>query len=289
MKNTCLIFLLSLFFFYQAEAQKLLSPFYTLDPGDALFQTTGNSYFIKKNSSVHQSLTEVGLKSGIIQKIIEQARSKINLRFVQPGTRFTIFKKWDGSFHQILFVLDPLNHLKITKSPDHQWSSEIKEIETTKEIIHFVGLVENNFWNSAVKEKVPSHVIIQFAEVFGWQVDFSRGVQKGDQWRFSVEKLFAQGDFVGWGQIVYGEYQNRKKTYKGYLYENKNLQGYFDERGQSLIKVFLKSPIKFGRITSSFSHRRYHPHSPSLQTPQRSGLWGSPWDPHTFCGRRSCY
>ena len=278
MKNIfILFFLFSLSLLHQAEAQKLLSPVRSFDPKEALISTgLSRSYFIKKNSSVHQSLTEIGLSSKIIYKIIEEARSRINLRFVQPGTRFTIFKKWDGSFHRIFFAIDSLNRLEITRSNDHQWSTELKEIETTKEIVHFVGFVENNLWNSAMRQKIPPNVIIQFAEVFGWQVDFSRGVQKGDRWRFSVEKLFAQGDFIGWGRIIYGEYRNRKKTHKGYLYENKNLQGYFDEKGQSLIKVFLKSPIKFGQITSNFSHRRYHPIHRRYKA-HKGVDYGAPW------------
>ncbi len=255
-----LLFFFSLFFFHQAGGQKLLPHVGFFDPKDVLTPTGFNrSYSIKKNSSVHQSLTKTGLGSKMINKIIEHARSRMNLRFIQPGTRFTIFKKWDGNFHRIVFAIDPLNHLEITRSHDDQWSSKIKEIKTTREVIHFVGLVEDNLWNSAMKQKIPPNVIVQFAEVFGWQVDFSREVQKGDRWRFSVEKLFAHEKFIGWGKIIYGEYQNKKKTYKAYLYKNETLQGYFDEKGQSLIKVFLKSPIKFGQITSSFSRRRYHP------------------------------
>jgi murein DD-endopeptidase MepM/ murein hydrolase activator NlpD len=66
---------------------------------------------------------------------------------------------------------------------------------------------------------------------------------------------------VGWGNIVYAEYTNGPELYKAYYYQNKatNTRGYFEENGESLRKVFLKSPIKFGRITSRFSRRRFHP------------------------------
>ena len=110
-----------------------------------------------------------------------------------------------------------------------------------------------------MEQKIPSEVIIEFSEVFGWQIDFSRQVQNGDQWRFSIEKVSARGHPVGWDNILYAEYKNQKKTHKAYLYKNGKIHGYFDEKGQPLRKLFLKSPIKFGRITSHFSHRRYHP------------------------------
>ena len=81
---------------------------------------------------------------------------------------------------------------------------------------------------------------------------------------------------MGWGQIVYGKYQNRKKTYKAYFYKNKKIHGYFDENGQSLVRAFLKSPIKFGRITSHFSHRRYHPIHRRYK-PHKGVDYGAPW------------
>ncbi len=274
--NPALLLLFLFLFFHQARGQGLLPKVHFFDVKDSLTPTSlMDSYSIKKNSSVHQSLKETGLSSRLIGKIIEEADSNINLRFIQPGTRFTIFKKWDGSFDRISFVIDPVNHLEITKS-NEDWSSEIKEIKTTREIIHFVGFIKDSLWSSAIEQKIPPNVIIQFAEVFGWQVDFSREVQKGDQWRFSVEKLFAHGEFLDWGKIIYGEYQNRKKTHKAYLYRDKNIQGYFDDKGQSLVKVFLKSPIKFGQVTSGFSRRRYHPIHRRYKA-HKGVDYGAPW------------
>ncbi|MEM7646559.1 MAG: M23 family metallopeptidase, partial [Pseudomonadota bacterium] len=127
--------------------------------------------------------------------------------------------------------------------------------------MEFAGTIQDSFWSSGVEQKLSPEVIVDFAEVFGWQMDFSREVRKGDRWRFRVEKLFAEGRAVGWGPILYAEYTNQEETYRAYYYKNKatNTQGYFDQNGDSLRKVFLKSPIKFGRVTSGFSRRRFHP------------------------------
>jgi murein DD-endopeptidase MepM/ murein hydrolase activator NlpD len=139
--------------------------------------------------------------------------------------------------------------------------SDIIEIDTTKELVHFAGVIEDSLWASAVGQNLSPEVIQSFAEVFGWQVDFNREVRKGDRWRFTVEKLFANDRHVGWGNILFAEYFNGPEHYKAYFYKNqaKEIQGYFDSKGDSLRKVFLKSPIKFGRITSGFSRRRFHP------------------------------
>lgn len=215
---------------------------------------------IKKNSSVHEALIDIGVDPGIIHDIVQISRPVFDLRHIQPGTRFVISKEPTGDIRRVTFDISSLQRLEVNYTYE-EWSSEIVDIDTTKKIVHFSGTIQDSLWASGIEKGLSPEVIVSFAEVFGWQVDFSREVRKGDRWTFSVEKLFAEGRNVGWGNIVYAEYQNGPELHKAYFYKNKvtETQGYFDEKGDSLRKVFLKSPIKFGRITSRFSRRRFHP------------------------------
>ena len=217
-------------------------------------------YTIKQNSSVHEALINAKIDARVIHDIVKTARPIFNLRHIQPGTRFTISKEASGDLRRISFDISPLTRLEINYS-HKEWTSEIIEIETTKQLVHYSGVITDSLWNSAISQKLSPEVITDFAEVFGWQLDFSREVRKGDTWKFTVEKLFAEGRTVGWGNIVYAEYKNGPEFYQAYFYKNKatGTQGYFDQSGNSLRKVFLKSPIKFGRVTSGFSRRRFHP------------------------------
>ena len=151
------VFLFLFFSFHQAKSQQispLHSPF--LSAKDCLTpESLINSSFVKKNSSLYQSLLDMGLAYSITNKIIEEARQKINLQFIKPGTPLTVFKKWNGSFHRILIPLDSLNFLEITKNKDDQWDNNLREVETQKEVFHSMGLVEDNFWNSATEQKNP--------------------------------------------------------------------------------------------------------------------------------------
>ncbi len=221
---------------------------------------THSHHSVPKNSSVHESLVNAGVEPQLIYEIVKAAKSEFNLRHIQPGTKFTISRMPDLSVKRITFDISPLSRLEINYS-HQEWTADINDIETTKQLVHFNGIVKDSLWGSGLEQKLSPEVIVDFAEVFGWQVDFSREVQKGDRWQLSVEKLMAEGRFVGWGPILYAEYQSKDNLFKAYHYQNKkdNIQGYFDEEGQSLRKVFLKSPIKFGRITSRFSRRRFHP------------------------------
>ncbi len=262
MKNVILMKLTFVFSFLvlnAAQAQERLPVFdemIILAP----LPLTHDTHRVKKNSSVHQALIDAGVEPQIIHDVVKIARPKFDLRHVQPGTRFVISKEPTGDIKRIAFDISPLTRLQINYS-HNEWDSEIVDVETTKKLVHFTGVIKDSLWSSATEQKLSPSVIVDFAEVFGWQVDFSREVRKGDMWRFTVEKLFAEGQHVGYGNIVYAEYKNGPELYTAYYYQNKvtKTRGYYDENGDSLRKVFLKSPIKFGRVTSHFSRRRFHP------------------------------
>lgn len=219
-----------------------------------------SEHHIPKNSSVHESLVNAGVDPQMIHEIVQVSRPHFNLRHIQPGTIFTVSRLPDKSVRRITFNISLLSRLELEQSHG-EWTASIFDVPTTKELVHYSGTVKDSLWGSGVEQKMSPEVIVEFAEVFGWQVDFSREVQPGDRWQLTIEKLTSEGRPVGWGHIVYAEYQTTSQLYKAYYYENKaeNVYGYFDEQGQSLRKVFLKSPIKFGRITSRFSRARFHP------------------------------
>ncbi len=215
---------------------------------------------VKPNSSVHESFLTAGIDPQTIHAIVQAARPKFNLRYVQAGTTYSVAKLLDGTIHSITFDIGPLSRLEV-KYSHNQWSSDITEIQTTKKLVHFSGEIKDSLWSSGIESNLSPEVIVEFAEVFGWQIDFSREVRKGDTWKFTVEKLFAEGKAVGWGNIVFAQYDSAEQSFKAYFYDNKltKTRGYFDEKGDSLRKVFLKSPLKFGRVTSHFSRSRFHP------------------------------
>jgi murein DD-endopeptidase MepM/ murein hydrolase activator NlpD len=98
------------------------------------------------------------------------------------------------------------------------------------------------------------------ADIFAWDIDFARDIQPGDRFQMLVEKRFRQGEFKGYANILAAEFVNRDTTYKAFRYvDTRGHEGYYDENGRSLQKAFLKSPVKFSKITSHFSSSRLHP------------------------------
>jgi murein DD-endopeptidase MepM/ murein hydrolase activator NlpD len=103
-------------------------------------------------------------------------------------------------------------------------------------------------------------LVTRMADIFAWQIDFSRELRTGDRWRIVVKKMMAEDKFVGWGPILAAEFVNGDTVYPAIYYKDlAGKGGYFDSEGQSLRKMFLKSPVAFSRITSRFQRQRFHP------------------------------
>lgn len=98
------------------------------------------------------------------------------------------------------------------------------------------------------------------ADIFAWDIDFIRDIRPNDRFEALVEKRYKEGKFCGYADIKAAFFTNRGITYKAFLYKDATgRKGYFDEKGHSLEKAFLKAPLNYAKISSSFSTRRFHP------------------------------
>lgn len=105
-----------------------------------------------------------------------------------------------------------------------------------------------------------SELTWKLADIFAWDIDFMRDIQPGDQFEALVEKKYRDDKFYGYSDVKAAFFTNKGNTYRAFLHENTaGIKGYFDEKGTSLQKAFLKAPLNYSRISSSFSKRRFHP------------------------------
>jgi murein DD-endopeptidase MepM/ murein hydrolase activator NlpD len=98
--------------------------------------------------------------------------------------------------------------------------------------------------------------------VFEWEIDFNTGVRAGDSFSMVIEAILDadSGEHIRYGEVLAAEYINSGTSFRGFRYvDSEGRLGYYNEAGLSTKKMFLKSPLKFSRISSGFSKRRYHP------------------------------
>lgn len=153
---------------------------------------------------------------------------------------------------------------------------EKKDIDYEVEIATEQVTIENSLYLDGLAQGVNEELIIAFANVFAWELDFATAVQKGDTMRVLYEKRFRDGKEAGIGDVLAGEFVNSGKVFEGYRFvDSDGKVAYFNEDGESLVRSFLKAPLSFTRITSGFTYARFHPVTKTT-TPHRAIDYGAP-------------
>ena len=219
-------------------------------------------HVIEPRSNLSSNLRPLGVDASTVHDIVQASKNVYNLSRIPAGIRFNLTfaeEALGARLNAIEFRLSPIEKVRVRRESDF-WQAEKIVEEVDIQVVHFAGVVMSSLWESAQRAEMDSALIAELADIFGWEIDFAREVRLHDRWRLSVEQKLVQGTPVGWGSILAAEYENDGQVYQAALHRKDGEDmGYFDLQGNSLRKMFLKSPIRFGRITSGFNLRRFHP------------------------------
>ena len=173
-----------------------------------------------------------------------------------------------GDIMEFNYIGDNLLSIEIIKDDIDsiliKTEDEISIVNIKKEaqtIISFgFGEIRDSFYKSAKNVGIPDSIIMDFAYIFGWDIDFIFDVRKGDKFSVIYETDFSEGEKISSGDIVFAEFTNREKKYIAQRFFD-DVQGkqYFNENGENVKKAFLRAPLDFAYISSHFNPNRMHP------------------------------
>ncbi len=216
-------------------------------------------HVIKRNIPLYTYLTNLGVAPIDVIEMVKSAKKVKDLSRLSPGARFHLVQDEELNLVEAKFRFSPLEKLEMKKVKS-VWQARLVEEEVDIKHVSFVGEVDSSLWLSALDADMDPYLIVSMAEIFGWEVDFSREVRLGDKWRITAEEKLVNGEHVGWGSVLAAEYINSGESHKAVLFRDQGKDiGYYTLEGESLRKMFLKSPLRFGRVTSRFNKRRFHP------------------------------
>ena len=158
----------------------------------------------------------------------------------------------------IEIIKDDINSI-IIKTEDEISIVKIKKEAQTITSIGF-GEIRDSFYKSAKGVGIPDSIIMDFAYIFGWDIDFIFDVREGDKFSVIYETDFSEGEKISSGDIVFAEFTNKDKKYIAQRFFD-DVQGkqYFNENGENVKKAFLRAPLDFAYISSHFNPNRMHP------------------------------
>jgi len=141
-----------------------------------------------------------------------------------------------------------------------KYKSEIILIEYEIKTNKLSGTIEESLWLAGLEAGLTEELILEFADIFAWTVDFSVEVRKGDSFKVLFEERYRDGEYVGINKVLAGSFTNAGEEFKAYLFENdEGKLVYYNEAGESMIKQFLKAPLQYKYISSGFAYARFHP------------------------------
>jgi murein DD-endopeptidase MepM/ murein hydrolase activator NlpD len=186
---------------------------------------------------------------------IDRLSSAKRLRSIYPGQKLTITTNDAGQFIALFYPYSATESLYINKTSDGYDTKTVKnKIEVREQFAR--ADITSNFWNAGAKAGMPAKQIMNLATIFGWDIDFALDIRAGDSFAVIYEEQFIDGDFVSTGHILAAEFINQGDKFQAV----RNSDGsYYTPSGRSMRKAFLRAPVNFKYISSSFNRNRRHP------------------------------
>lgn len=213
---------------------------------------------IKRNDSLFSILKRLGIEEKNIVTLVNSDRSNL-LAQIKIG------KTLEVGINDSNIVIS-LNYIKDFKSGVRaEKSGEVYEIEeyelNTEKYRVFKNIeINNSLYVDGLKEGLPDSVIMDLVYIFGWDIDFVHDIRPGDSYSLIYEEVFVNGEKKLDGDILIAEFINRDRTHTAIRYKLQNgFSEYFSLEGRNVKKAFLRSPVKFSYISSSYNLKRRHP------------------------------
>ena len=176
-----------------------------------------------------------------------------------PGTEFRGTLTPSGSLERVEVVIDRRNEVHLELSTDGILVARI-ERPVTSEVVRLEGEVESSLFGAMDSAGGDAELAVQIAQIYQWDIDFLRDIRKGDTFVVVADRQTVEGEFYGWGTVFATRFVNNGRTLDAVVYpDDSGRLGYYDLEGKPLRKQFLRSPLKFSRVTSRFSMSRFHP------------------------------
>ncbi|MBS3799034.1 peptidoglycan DD-metalloendopeptidase family protein [Pseudoalteromonas sp. BDTF-M6] len=215
-----------------------------------------SDFEVKNGDSLAVIFKRAGFSAQTLHKLVNTNEETKKLTKIHPGEVLSFAKNKQGELLQLKYVLSKTDTLFVTLNDEGSYDTAIdsKEIETLTKSAS--GSINGSFWTAGISAGLSEKQIMNFATIFGWDVDFANDLRKGDQFSLIYETHHVDGEYIGTGKILAAEFINQGERYAAVMHSDGN---FYTPQGRSMKKAFLRAPVNFKYISSSFNPRRLHP------------------------------
>lgn len=228
--------------------------------GEQQEKTTKVEYTFKQGDTFYEVLLDLDFSPQEIFQLIEISKKIYNLKRIKPGSTMTLtIDPAHHTLNRLEFSFDDRHMLIVTKT-DQGYHASKEDISFDTVLRTTGGTIKSSLFEDAIKAGCRPQLILNFADIFAWDIDFFSDLRENDSFRLLFEEIYRDGEFVWYGKILAAEFINREKRFRAFYFEDdEGKASYYNDEGQSVAREFLKSPLSYSRISSRFSKRRFHP------------------------------
>ena len=218
------------------------------------------SHKVKEGETFNNILGEYDLSKKDISTINYKISKKVNLNRLNTNQKiyFTI-DQTDNSVKDFTFQISSKERIILTKDlKEGSFNQEIILTQLKKKIMYSENIILQSLYTSASEKKIPSNIIIEFARIYGFQVDFQRDLRKQDRFQIMYE-IFADENkkIIETGNILFANLILSGEDNSLYYFDKKESQGHYDKNGKSIQKALMKTPINGARLSSPYGMRKH--------------------------------
>ena len=211
---------------------------------------------ISRNGTLEKALGHLITPRGV-DDLVRTARPIYDLARLSVGNAFDVTVGAEGLL-AFSYVIDELRTLQVQRNGDGLEAQLLtKSYESRAESAG--GVITSSLFGAVDAAGEQPQLALDLAQIFEWDVDFNTELQRGDSFRVVVEKMYLDGQFARYGAILSAELLRGPRVIRAVRFEGTGRAEYYTPEGVPLRKTFLRSPLKFSRISSRFSKARFHP------------------------------
>ncbi|MDA1300291.1 MAG: peptidoglycan DD-metalloendopeptidase family protein [Proteobacteria bacterium] len=217
---------------------------------------------IKRGDSLARIFNRVGLPAADLQSIVDLGGEVNTLRRIFPGTKLHLQIDDQGVLHALRYSRNKLETLLVTREGDSFHASVTQantEQLTSFQVVTIDGQAPS-LYLAGKRAGLSDNILMQLSYIFQWDISFALDMRQGDTFALLYEEIYAEGEKVKDGDILAATFVNMGKSYTAVKYRDQDGRtDYYSPEGLSMRKAFMRDPVHFSHVSSSFNLRRLHP------------------------------
>ena len=212
---------------------------------------------VKKGDNLSSVFKKANLDQTVMRDVLSLGKEVKTLTRIFPGEQIEFGLNNQGLLQEIRYPVSNLKTLRVQRNAKDKFFAEelLKEVEVRTEIVS--GVINGSFWNAGLEAGLSESQMLTLANsIFSYDIDFGLDIKAGDSFSVLFETKYADGQFVGNGDILAAQFRNEGTLYQAIKHKD---GGYYKPDGKAMRQAFLRAPVSFQYVSSNFNPKRFHP------------------------------